>query len=297
MASMSSNNHPLCLSIAIPSSFIDIYPNKIQKTQQIGRIARAAAIFQVSEILVYQDENNSTQRKNSQLITRVLEYMETPQYLRKHLFGKIPELRYVGLLPPLRTPHHPLEKQTRNLKNGEIREGFAYKNRQQVVVDVGVETPLPLVKKASKRLPTRITVQIRRNRNGALVAQPCTPPEPSIYWGYQTRQIQISLADFLQNSSSYKLIVATTRKGKPLHAQIASLNRAWQKTGHLLLLFGSHEEGLDIIFRKMGYDLSSITQHQVNFLLHQGVATIRVEEAVLIGLATFRFFEQSPTVS
>ncbi|MDO8055829.1 MAG: putative RNA uridine N3 methyltransferase, partial [Candidatus Hermodarchaeota archaeon] len=75
---MSSNNQPLHLSFAIPSSFVDIYPNRTQQTQQIGRIARAAAIFQVSDILVYQDANNATQRKNSQLISRVLEYMETP---------------------------------------------------------------------------------------------------------------------------------------------------------------------------------------------------------------------------
>jgi predicted SPOUT superfamily RNA methylase MTH1 len=93
------------------------------------------------------------------------------------------------------------------------------------------------------------------------------------------------------------LIVAATRKGELVNSQVASLGRAWKKSGHLLLLFGSHEEGLEAIFRRMGYDLASITKHHVNFLLHQGVATIRVEEAVLIGLATFRFFEQTSAVS
>lgn len=297
MSSMSSNNHPLFLSFAIPSSFIDIYPNKMQKTQQIGRIARAAAIFQVSEILVYHDSDDSAQRANSQLITRVLEYMDTPQYLRKHLFRKLPELRYVGILPPLRTPHHPLEKRSKNLKNGEIREGFAYKREKQVVVDVGVEDPLPLAKKPAKKLPSRITVQIHRNRGGRLVAQPCSPPEPSTYWGYQIRQIQEPLLDFLRNSSSHRLIVAATRKGELVNNQVESLRQAWKKSGHLLILFGSHEEGLDAIFRRMGHDLSSITKYQVNFLLGQGVATIRVEEAVLIGLAIFRFFEPTSVVS
>ena len=293
MLSMSSNNQPLHLSFAIPSSFLDIYSNRNQQTQQIGRIARAAAIFHVNEILVYQDANNTIQRRNSQLITRVLEYMETPQYLRKHLFGKLRELRYVGLLPPLRTPHHPLEKHARNLKNGEIREGFAYEDKQKIVVDVGVEKPLLLMEKYSKKLPSRITVQIHRSDNGRLIAQPCNPPDASIYWGYKIRQIQQPLTDFLQKSSSYKLVIAATRKGELVDNQVTSLRRAWQKAGHLLLLFGSHEEGLDVIFRRMGHDLSSITKHQVNFLAHQGVATIRVEEAVLIGLATFRLIEQA----
>ena len=293
MLSMSSNNQPLHLSFAIPSSFVDIYPNRTQQTQQIGRIARAAAIFQVSDILVYQDANNATQRKNSQLISRVLEYMETPQYLRKHLFGKLHELRFVGLLPPLRTPHHPLAKHARNLKNGEIREGFAYQDKQKIVVDIGVEEPLLLMEKHPKKLPTRITVRIHRTGNGRLVAQPCTPPDPSIYWGYKTRQIQQPLTDFLQKSSSYKLIIAATRKGELVDNQVTSLRRAWQKAGHLLILFGSHEEGLDTIFRRMGHDLSSITKYQVNFLAHQGVATIRVDEAILIGLTIFRFIERA----
>jgi predicted SPOUT superfamily RNA methylase MTH1 len=293
---MNSNTHPLRLSIAIPSSFIDTYPNKAQKTQQIGRIGRAAAIFQVSEILVYQDKKTPAQRKNSQLITRVLEYLETPQYLRKHLFGKLPELRFAGLLPPLRTPHHPIEKRLRNLNHGEFREGYAYLKGQRPVVDVGVEVPLPLIQEEEK-LPTRITVQIHRDRDGVLAAHPFSHSDPPAYWGYKTRQIQLSLADFLYKSTRYKLIVAATRKGDLVNEQVSSLYQSWQKTGHLLLLFGSHEEGLDAIFRRMGQDLSSIAQYQVNFLLDQGVATIRVEEAILIGLTTFRFLERGPTVS
>lgn len=35
-----------------------------------------------------------------------LEYVETPQYLRKALFPKHPALRFAGLMNPLDTPHH-----------------------------------------------------------------------------------------------------------------------------------------------------------------------------------------------
>ena len=42
----------------------------------------------------------------SGLIRRVLEYLETPQYLRRRLFPLDESLKYAGLLPPLRIPSH-----------------------------------------------------------------------------------------------------------------------------------------------------------------------------------------------
>lgn len=35
-----------------------------------------------------------------------LEYLETPQYLRKTLFARSPALRFAGLMNPLDAPHH-----------------------------------------------------------------------------------------------------------------------------------------------------------------------------------------------
>ncbi|MFX0169129.1 MAG: putative RNA uridine N3 methyltransferase [Candidatus Hodarchaeota archaeon] len=293
MLSTNSESNPLRLSIAVPSSFIDIYPNKAQKTQHIGRIARAASIFQVDEILVYLDEETQRQRRNNQLITQVLEYMETPQYLRKHLFKKLPELQYVGLLPPLRTPHHPVEKRIQKLKQGEIREGYAFQQGGQPVVDIGVEVPLPLQNIRSERLPARITVQVHRSRSGDLVAQPYSFTQSHVYWGYKVQQVPSLLGDFLQKTSAYKFIVATTRKGNLVNNYAPLLRQTWQKVGHLLLLFGSHKEGLDAILSREGLDLIAITSYQVNFLSAQGVATVRVEEAVLIGLTIFRLLEQA----
>lgn len=39
-------------------------------------------------------------------LARVLQYLETPQYLRKALFAKHADLRLVGVLNPLDCPHH-----------------------------------------------------------------------------------------------------------------------------------------------------------------------------------------------
>ena len=288
MTAKKTGNTPLSLSIAIPSSFIDVYASKAQKTQQIGRIARAAAIFQVDEILVYLDHENRKQVRNQHLITRVLEYVETPQYLRKHLFGKISELQYAGLLPPLRTPHHPLEKQSRGLKQGEIRDGYAFKEKNLGVIDVGVESFLPLLEVQSIDLPTRLTVRISRTKSGDLVARPSRPPRPSIYWGYKVTGSQSLLGEFLLKSSSYGYIVALSRKGSAISKKRELLHRQWKQANRLLLLFGSHKEGLAEILKKEGYQLSSVANHTINLLSYQGAATIRTEEAVGIGLAIFR---------
>lgn len=37
---------------------------------------------------------------------RLLQYLECPQYLRKHVFPLHKDLQYAGLLNPLDAPHH-----------------------------------------------------------------------------------------------------------------------------------------------------------------------------------------------
>ena len=42
----------------------------------------------------------------TEFFTKNLEYLETPQYLRKTLFPKHTALRFASLMNPLDTPHH-----------------------------------------------------------------------------------------------------------------------------------------------------------------------------------------------
>jgi predicted SPOUT superfamily RNA methylase MTH1 len=282
---------PLKLAIAIPSSFIDIDQSRALQTQHIGRIARAAAIFQVDEIIIYRDKPIPKQTKNLRFISRVLEYMETPQYLRKHLFGKIPELQHVGTLPPLRTPHHPLVKEAAKLRNGEIREGVAFKPKGKIVVDVGVESPLPLLQFHSTQLPRRITVRIRRDKSGRLTASPSSAPRSKFYWGYRVRGVDSSLGDFLANTSDYEFVIATRRKGSPFEEKADQIRSQWQKFRRLLLLFGSHREGLSEILQRDKVTLATVVKHSLNLVYNQGTATIRTEEAVFLGLSAFRLLE------
>src|SRR4030042_586739 len=144
------------LVIAIPASVISDTPHLREKTSKVGLIGRAAAIFRVNEIIVYPDNPKVNQSADVDLIATLLAYEETPQYLRKRLFKLEPRLQYAGILPPLRTPHHPLNRKITNLKVGEYREGVVLsKTREGTLIDIGVERPAIMREKqwaAGKRL-------------------------------------------------------------------------------------------------------------------------------------------------
>ncbi len=82
------------VSIAIGASCIENAQSQDLGTLLAGQLARAAAIFNIDEVIVlddgpvYGDEEVSAA---SALFARVLQFMETPQYLRK----------YVACLAPL----------------------------------------------------------------------------------------------------------------------------------------------------------------------------------------------------
>ncbi len=125
------------VSIAIPGSVVDNAQSKELKTLLVGQIARAAAIFKVDEVVVYNDgmgkkpnpmerDGNAPSLKSSWdpniFMARVLQYMETPQYLRKKLLPMHPDLRFAGLLAPLDSPHHVRSSDTVPYREGVVVE-------------------------------------------------------------------------------------------------------------------------------------------------------------------------------
>ena len=131
------------LSIALPASQFSDVPHLRDKSLKIGFVGRAAAVFRVDEIVIFPDVSWSRQKHDINLIATILTYMETPQYLRKRIFKIKPELRYVGVLPPLRTPHHPLSNRVKNLEVGEYREGAVVSSvKEGSLLDIGVEYDL-----------------------------------------------------------------------------------------------------------------------------------------------------------
>ncbi len=96
---------PRSLSLVIPSSLTIDARDLRSKTLKIGQIARAASVFCVDRIIIFKDPGLD----EADFIEKILQYAETPQYLRKRLFPLTEDLRYAGAIPPLRTPHHPVD--------------------------------------------------------------------------------------------------------------------------------------------------------------------------------------------
>lgn len=259
-------------------------PHLREKTGIIGQVARAAAIYRVNEICIYRDLPDE-----GQLIRLILSYMETPQYLRRRLFKKRPELRYVGVLPPLRTPHHPLGGKTDLIIAGEFREGLVLSEGEGYhLVDIGVEEPL----RATGRSPSigsRATVQvtgITPELKGRFVGR----KDIGCYWGYRVHIVDHGIKE-LATRNEFDLKVATSRHA-PIFPQVEEqLGTQWAKARSILLAFGSPRTGLREMLSKNKLDLEECFDLVVNMIPEQGCETVRTEEAIHATLAVLNLLE------
>jgi len=275
--------HDYELSIAVPASLVSDVPHLREKTLKIGLVGRAAAIFCVNEIIVFPDLPDVDQRREASLVATILSYMETPQYLRKRLFKIKPELLYAGILPPLRTPHHPLSNRTKDLAVGEHREGVVLSLTEAgSFVDIGVERPA-LIPDTELPLNTRVTVRVTKvgKRPRAALA---SYDEIKAYWGYRVTVSDIPFGQLVKNRP-FDLIIATSRHGTPLIKVADELARRWKKSRKILVAFGAPAQGLYEILARENLKLDEVAHFAVNTIPNQGTETVRTEEALYASLA------------
>lgn len=263
-------------AILVPSSLTMESRDTRVRTLKVGLIARAAAVFRMNRIVIYKDPEFD----DSRFMSMVLQYMDTPQYLRRLLIPRREELRHVGILPPLRTPHHPVDSKTSALKIGEYRVGAVVEgvgSDKGVWVEIGVDRPIPLHTdrkyKAGQRLNIRIFSQ------NPLAAEPVDRKDIPEYWGYETEVVK-SLEDYLNSKAA--LVLLTSRKGRILNPGI--LQKIGEEIGqkrNLAVVFGSPAYGVDAFLSKEALERYSM----INTIPHQGTETVRVEEAVFATLA------------
>ena len=273
------------LSIAIPASVISETPHLREKTSKIGAIARSAAIFRVNEIIVYPDNTKMDQRMDLDFIALLLNYLETPQYLRKALFKLEPDLQYAGILPPLRTPHHPVSGKTKHLKVGEYREGIVVSERKEgLVVDIGVQQPA-LLRQKQFAMGERLTLQVV-NIGDNIEVQPVSRDDVPQYWGYTVRVEKRSFGQLI-NDAEFDLRIATARIGDNFKDVAGSMCKRWVESSHILVAFGAPSRGLHEIVEDERRKLADLADFIVNTVPNQGTATVRAEEALLATLAVF----------
>jgi methyltransferase len=273
------------LSIAIPASVISETPHLREKTAKIGSIARSAAIFRVNEIIVYSDDTHVDQRYDLGFIELLLNYLETPQYLRKALFKLDPDLQYAGILPPLRTPHHPSSGKAKHLKVGEYREGIVMSERKDgLVIDIGVQQPA-LLRQKQFSVGERLTLQVIKAGDNIEV-QPVNRDEVPTYWGYTVRVEKRSMGQLLK-SGEFDLKIATARIGDAFSKVLRPMGERWVASSNVLVAFGAPTRGLHEIVEDERLRINNLVDFVVNTVPNQGTATVRAEEALLATLAIF----------
>ena len=272
------------LAIAVPASVISDTPHLREKTSKIGLIGRAVAVFRVGEIIVYPDNAGKSKQKNeADLIALLLSYLETPQYLRKRFFKIDPRLQYAGILPPLRTPHHPLNRKARKLKVGEYREGVTTdKTKEGMLVDIGVERPA-LMRETQWALGKRLTVQVVAVDERVEV-QAVSRDEVPGYWGYKVKLENRGFGRLVEEGK-FDLVVATSKVGVKFVDAAAKMAEQWRKADYALVAFGAPARGLHEIVSDEGLDLNELADFVVNMVPEQGTETVRTEEALFASLA------------
>ena len=268
--------------MAIPSSLVADVPHLREKTSHLGFLGRAFGMFRVDEALIYLDVPGSESASQGRLIASVLGYMETPQHLRKYLIRITPDLSFVGILPPLRTPNHPTSSRLEDLRVDDIREGVVTDATTGISrVDIGVGSLAEIPTRLHRG--SRVSVQIRRTAP-KIAAELVDRSRIDIYWGFRVTLKNLPLGRLIQENKP-DVVIATSRLGERVERVVEQLRTSLRGASSVLLAFGSPKRGLNEILAQENMELAKVATYAVNLVPDQGTRTVRTEEAVYSALA------------
>ncbi|XP_052831345.1 putative methyltransferase C9orf114 homolog isoform X2 [Octopus bimaculoides] len=285
------------LTIALPGSILDNAQAFVLRTYLAGQVARAAVIFNVDEIVVFDERKRSdrdapggSKGDSNHLFGRLLQYLECPQYIRKQLFPKHSDLQYAGVLNPVASPHHMSVNEESIYREGLVLSKSS-KPSGGSLVDVGLKKKVLV----DQTIPSgqRVTVKLNTLRSkkdilkGTAVSFSTPRTEAGIYWGYTLRMAD-SLSSVITEcpyEEGYDTIIGTSDKGTSVD------ELKLEKFRHALVVFGGLQ-GLEASLQaddKLTVDNPRyLFQHYLNTCPNQGSRTIRTEEAILITMSALR---------
>lgn len=209
--------------------------------------------------------------------------METPQYLRKYLFKRRKELEFAGILPPLRTPNHPIENRASMLKIGDVRECIVLsKSGNEFMVDVGVDRLLKAFGRAPSiggRAIIRIT-EVTPELKGVFIRD----SEVEAYWGFHVHVSERRLGE-IAFDEKFDLTIATSRLGINIRKVEKELASKLNEARSVFIAFGSPKKGLKEFLSEEGLTLDEVFHYTLNMVPEQGCESVRTEEAIYSTLA------------
>ena len=268
----------------IPISILSTEHRKDLKTLVLAQVLRFCSIFRVSTIAFYRDD--FSRKDDEALCEKVSRYLLTPPYLRKYLIPLDPDLRYVGLVPPLALPLHSV---TRHNTIGSIRWGVVVSaNDGGAKVFVGLKKPC-LIEGSRKRVGEVVLLELLRDEGDRYICKELDPKTVPIYLGPEIliqRDLYTAISSLCRNS----LLVEFTKLGDNA-SKLVELVRSLD-IDCICCVFGSpYLDASEILKRRASMDIPTLSRiigakHiAIDAVVEQGVRSIRSVEALGIGLA------------
>lgn len=254
------------LAVAFPGSVISVDETIELKTVKVSVIARALAMFRVDEAVVYRDAD--TAKEDMKLVEVLLRYMLTPPHLRRLVFPRLRELRAVGLAYPLRLSAHEAPSRA---SVGVVMEGYVEScDGETCVVNLGRLGKGRLAARA--KVGSVVTVRIERVE-GEIVLSLAERGREYAGFSVKTRgDVREVIAEYRKRGYA---IVASSRHGKPAKSYAG---KSLSGSGVLVVFGGPRECPYELLPTEL-FDIA------INSVPHQGIATVRTEEAMVATLS------------
>jgi predicted SPOUT superfamily RNA methylase MTH1 len=267
------------LWVTMPDSSLSDEQTKRDKSIKIAQFARACSIFRVKRIYIYHDSLSQFEKADALLFKTILQFLDTPQYLRKILYPRMQQLEYAGILHPIKAPHHKAPEDIKKVKAGDVRTGVIVKVKGQLYVEVGLGSLVPFLGEGfeGKKMNVKFSTPYPN-----LKAIEATEDDISDYWGYEVKEVP-SLSKLLTSIEKTEVIM-TSRKGSYFKNAEARLAQRAKNFQNILVVFGAPRHGIHEILANEGASIKPY-EFVVNMFPNQAAETVRLEEAMLGSLA------------
>lgn len=246
------------LAIAIPGSFITTVHTAQAKTLLVGQIARIAALFGINELVIYDEdagkngtvngactgpdglERNHGLDEPHAFLKTLLEYLDTPPSFRAKLFPPSKNLRHVGLLRPIKGPHHGWDKAVWQQFREVLLTGEQAPNGNALAIrgdgsseQLAIRTEAVTAKRLTVQAEGHSWVPVHRSRPSQ---------ELGIQWGYEVRLAKDLSSVFTECfvPGGYGTTIGVDTDAIKPTSECAALV---PRDKHLLIVFGG-EQGL-----------------------------------------------------